>query len=107
MATTFGERLRAARLEAKLTLEKLASEVNSTKSYIWELENKDNARPSADLAYRLADALGILVEDILGHDAPDAEDRVFFRDYKKLKPDTKQQLKAIMKALKDQQRSKD
>lgn len=55
----FGERLREARQSRGLTLEGLAAKVGSTKAYVWQLENKETARPSADLVGRLCDALGI------------------------------------------------
>ena len=40
MTETFGERLQRLRKKNKLTLEVLAIKTDSTKSYVWELENK-------------------------------------------------------------------
>jgi DNA-binding XRE family transcriptional regulator len=42
-----GDKIRALRKEKKLSLEQLAELTDSSKSYIWELENKDdpNHRP--------------------------------------------------------------
>ena len=40
MTSTFGEKIRALRKEKKLTLDQLAEKAQSSKSYIWELENK-------------------------------------------------------------------
>ena len=107
MAETFGERLKRLRKRAGLTLEGLADVVESTKSYMWELENKPNIRPSADLVYRVAVKLGTTVGVLMGEDEPgDAmpaelpeQDRVFFRGYQELKPQTKQRLKEIMDVL--------
>lgn len=108
MTETFGERLQRYRTKAGKTLEGLASDVGSTKSYIWELENKPNIRPSADLVYRIANKLGTTVGVLIGEDEPDdvvpkempKEDRVFFRHYQELKPQTKKQLSEIMEVLK-------
>ena len=36
---TFGERIQGLRKRRNLTLEALASEIGSTKSYLWDLEN--------------------------------------------------------------------
>lgn len=104
MTESFGERLRRLREQADLTLEKLAVEIGSTKSYVWELENKPNIRPSADLVYKLSIALGTTVGVLLGETAPSdlaEQDQVFFRNYEKLKPQTKRQLSRIMDALID------
>ena len=48
MASTFGTRIKELRNKQKLTLEQLAQASGSAKSYIWELENKNPPRPSAD-----------------------------------------------------------
>ena len=96
----FGARLRAARERADLTLEELGRKVQSSKAYIWELENKPSIRPSADLVHRLATALGVSMESLLGEAEPsDAEGQVFFRSYKKLSDPNKQKLKDIMDIL--------
>lgn len=107
MATTFGERLQHYRKRAGFSLEGLAEKIGSTKSYMWELENKPNIRPSADLVYRIAKTLGTTVGVMMGEEEPDEaittdlaeEDRVFFRNYRELKPQTKKQLADIMDIL--------
>ena len=42
---TFQERLQRLRNQRGFTLEALAEKVGSTKSYLWELENKPTIRP--------------------------------------------------------------
>lgn len=109
MADTFGERLSLLRLESKKTLEALASEIGSTKSYIWELENKPNIRPSADLVYKLSKALNTTVGVLMGEQDPKqltGEDQVFFRNYQELDPDDKKRLSRIMDALMDDEEEK-
>ena len=95
--------IKRLRKEKSLTLEELARKIGSTKSYVWDLENKPSIRPSADKVYKLSVALGTTVEHLMGmSDNPKEEfDQVFFREYKGLKPQTKKQLKAILDALKD------
>ena len=100
MANTFSERLQQLRNKNKLTLEELAKKIESTKSYVWELENKPNIRPSAETVYKLATALSVTVEELLDKRPEDAGDQVFFREFKGLKSDTKNRLKEIMGALK-------
>lgn len=99
---TFGERLQRLRKRRNLTLDGLASQIGSTKSYVWDLENKPTIRPSADLVHRLATALDTTVGVLMGEAAPDdvpERDQVFFRNYQKLQPDTKRRLSRIMDAL--------
>ena len=48
MSKTFGQKINEERQRLKLTLEELGEKVGSTKAYIWELENKKTARPSAE-----------------------------------------------------------
>lgn len=102
MAETFGGRLQRLRIEETLTLEGLAAEIDSTKSYVWELENKPTIRPSAELVYKLAKALNTTVGVLMGEASVDdvsEQDQVFFRKYQPLKPETKKQLSKIMDVL--------
>ena len=96
----FGTRLQTMRKSKKLTLEELATRVGTTKSYIWELENKPNIQPSAALVTKLANELNCTVEHLMEGEGNDA-DRIFFREYQQLNDDTKSTLSKIMKSLKD------
>jgi transcriptional regulator with XRE-family HTH domain len=51
MATRLGEKLRELRKQRGLTLEKLADLAGLSKSYLWELENRESQRPSAEKAH--------------------------------------------------------
>ena len=98
----FGDRLQHLRNDAGLTLEALASKIGSTKSYLWELENKPSIRPSADLVYKLAVALDTSVGVLMGEKSRDdleEEAEVFFRKYQKLSPKTKKRLGGLLDAL--------
>jgi len=94
------KRLAELRKKRNMTLQELADAIQSTKSYVWELENKPGIRPSADTAYKLAVALGVTVEDLMGRTPEDQDDQVFFREFRGLRPETKKQLKTILEALK-------
>lgn len=48
MATRLGEKLRELRKQRGLTLDKLADLAGLSKSYLWELENRESQRPSAE-----------------------------------------------------------
>lgn len=104
MATRLGEKLHALRKERGLTLEKLAEQAALSKSYLWELENRESQRPSAEKLTALADALGVAAAYFLEEDvrAPAERhlDEAFFRGYQKLEPDAKEQLRKILSTFK-------
>lgn len=100
MQKNFGQKIKERRKELKITLEELGSKIDSTKAYVWELENKSNARPSADKLLKIADALNVspdyLINDDLNEQDEDSEDIAFFRKFKKLSETDKLILKSVM-----------
>lgn len=102
MSATFGERIRDRRKELGLTLDQLAAAADSSKSYVWELENKNPPRPSAEKLAAIARALQVTVDWLLGTDEQTldvAEDKAFFRAYSGLPPETRRQLREMAKIL--------
>ena len=102
MPTPLGERVREVRLKRGLTLEALAEQVGSSKSYMWEIENKAVARPSAEKLHLIAVALDTTAEYLLAADEVtevEAADVAFFRKYQKMKPKGKEQLREMLKIL--------
>lgn len=105
MPTPLGERIRELRLKKGLTLEGLAEKVDSSKSYIWEIENKDVARPSAEKLRLIAIALDTTTDYLVAAEDVDAvgeADRAFFRKYRALDESSKKQLQRILNALDDE-----
>ena len=99
---TFGPRIKQLRTERRLTLDQLAEATKSSKSYIWELENKNPPRPSGEKLAAIAAALGVTVDYLLGvgdQTLVDAEDKAFFRAYSGLPEETRRQLREIAKTL--------
>lgn len=98
----FGARIKELRTEKKMTLDQLAEATKSSKSYIWELENKNPPRPSAEKLSAIAKALGVTVDYLFGADEQtkaEAEDVAFFREYSEMPEQTRIQLRAIAKTL--------
>lgn len=95
-----GEKLRALRQQKKISLEQLATLTDSSKSYLWELENRDAPNPSADKLSRIAAILEVTPEFLLSDAAttPEQEviDEAFFRKYKRLPEDTKKKLRQLL-----------
>jgi transcriptional regulator with XRE-family HTH domain len=100
---TFGEKIRSLRKKAGLTLDQLAERTDSSKSYIWELENKNPPRPSADKITRIAAALDVTSDYLMSEsgDLQTAEDQAFFRKYKDLDPAAKERLRKMMEIMKE------
>src|ERR1700690_2349448 len=102
--TRLGEKLRSLRKERGLTLEKLADLAGLSKSYLWELENRESQRPSAEKLTALGDALGVSAAYFIEEDAREPEERhldeAFFRGYKNLDTEAKEQLRKILTTFK-------
>lgn len=100
MSTALGEKIRRLRTKEGFTLERLAELSDSSKSYIWELENKNPPRPSAEKIARIAAALKVttdyLVDDSGVQTEADATDRAFFRKYQKMDPATKDRIRKMI-----------
>lgn len=106
MATIIGEKIRTQRKLLKLTLDQLAERTGSSKSYIWELENRPVVRPSAEKIARIAEVFGVTVEFLLNDEKlefthTDA-DLVFFRRVSQLDQAKRAQLDKFLKAIDDE-----
>ncbi|MBF0424120.1 MAG: helix-turn-helix transcriptional regulator [Magnetococcales bacterium] len=105
MATEVGEKVRALRKKKGLTLDQLAEMTNTSKSRIWELENRDNARPTAEKIHRIAEVLEVTPEYLMasGSGPPDDEeaDRAFYRQYKRMPTETRRKIRAMVKLWSD------
>lgn len=101
MQRTIGSKIRALRKEKKYTLDELAEKADSSKSYIWELENKNPPRPSAEKLAKIAKALGVTLDYFLDDDVleEDAADIVFYREYRKKDADTKKKIRDVIELM--------
>lgn len=104
MAKKLGSKVRELRASKRLTLDGLAVLAGMSKSYLWEIENRDAPRPSAEKLDALARALGVTSQYFLDEDAREpAEqhlDEAFFRNYQQLDSPAKEQLRKIMETFK-------
>ena len=104
MASAFGARLRRLREARKLTLQQVADAVGCTKAYIWELEMKEGQRPTAERIQKIAQVLGVTMEDVMGtpmQQAPEAspEDVEFFREYAGMTDEEKDRYRQALKIM--------
>lgn len=100
MANILGEKIRELRKDKKLTLEKLAEMTGSSKSYIWELENKAPPRPSAEKLSKIAEQLGVTIDYLLDDqnriNEDEAVDAQFYRKYKNMTSETKDKIRQMV-----------
>ncbi|RZI99386.1 MAG: XRE family transcriptional regulator [Brevundimonas sp.] len=104
MPSKLGTKINELRRQKGLTLEQLAQATDSSKSYMWEIENKEVARPSAEKLERIATVLGVTAGFLMdaSQDQPSESDKdqAFFRKYQKLDEPVKEQLIRILDVLK-------
>ena len=78
----------------------LAELAESSKSYIWELENKNPPRPSADKVAKIAAVLGVTTDYLMDATetvkVEDATDTAFFRKYRKMDATTKDKIRRMV-----------
>ncbi len=103
MTETVGARIRALRNKKKLTLDQLADQAGLSKSYLWELENKDPPRPSGEKLAGIAKSLEVTVDYLLGSDPNEkletAADKAFFREYHQMPVEMKAKIRRMAKLL--------
>ena len=101
MTISLGDRIRDLRKKKGFTLDELAAHSDSSKSYIWELENKNPPRPSGEKLALIAAALDVTPDYLLGVDAhvESAEDKAFFRKYQKMEPGQKTQIREMLEVI--------
>jgi transcriptional regulator with XRE-family HTH domain len=90
MTTSLGAKIKRHRQEKGFSLDKLAEITDSSKSYIWELENRDTRKPSGEKLTRIAQALEVTTDYLLNDSEEPGEEvlkEAFFRKFSKLDPD--------------------
>jgi len=99
MTTSLGEKIRHHRQEKGYSLDKLAELTESSKSYIWELENRDTRKPSAEKLTRIAQALSVTTDYLLDEKATHDEkvlQEAFFRKFSKLEDEDKKKIEQMI-----------
>jgi len=106
MTTVLGDKIQKLRKEKGFTLEQLADLAGSSKSYIWELENKNPPRPSAEKLSKIAIQLGVTIEYLLDQEErvteADATDEMFFRNYRQMDPKVKKRIREMVEIWKEE-----
>ena len=106
MPSLLGTKINELRRAKGLTLDQLAQATESSKSYMWEIENKEVARPSAEKLEKIAEVLGVtaafLMDASQTQPTEEVADTAFYRKYQKADPLVKYKLKRILDVLDDE-----
>ncbi len=98
MSTSIGQKIKDLRKAKGYTLDELAMLSESSKSYIWELENKAPPRPSAQKVAKIAKALDVTMDYFIDDEVTeeDATDQMFYRKYRNMNPDVKEKIRKMI-----------
>ncbi|TVS19400.1 MAG: XRE family transcriptional regulator [Gammaproteobacteria bacterium] len=99
MTTTLGAKIKRHRQEKGYSLDKLAELTDSSKSYIWELENRDTRKPSGEKLTRIARALGVTTDYLLDETEEPSNEvlkEAFFRKFSELEPEDQEKIKQMI-----------
>lgn len=105
MSASLGEKIQKHRKEKGYSLDKLAELTESSKSYLWELENprlgKKPVKPSAEKLTQIAKVLSVTTDYLLDDSAqPDEEviREAFFRKFSQLDPKDKERIEEMIES---------
>lgn len=92
MPASLREKLKELRTKKGYSLDELARLSGASKSYLWELENRDERKPSAEKLIDIARVLDTTTDYLVDDNAAFDDNQVkeaFFRKFNKLDDDTK------------------
>lgn len=99
-----GQKIKKLRTDNEMTLEQLATEIGSTKSYVWKLENRTPKNPSTTKLKKIAHIFGITLSGLLGENDQLNEQtqdlNQLINIYQKFDPEKKLMVKKFIQALK-------
>jgi transcriptional regulator with XRE-family HTH domain len=101
MGTSLGEKLREHRKRKGYSLDDLARLSESSKSYIWELENRDTRKPSAEKLTGIAAVLGVTTDYLLDENATFDDVQMkeaFYRKFSRLEEGDQQRIQEMIEA---------
>ena len=79
--------------------------IGSSKAYVWQLENKKNAKPSAELLLKISNYFGaspdFFLDDSLDEYSEDQLEDAFFRKFKQLSAGDKKTIQRIADGFDD------
>lgn len=99
MSTSLGEKIKRHRQEKGYSLDKMAELTNTSKSYLWEIENRDTRKPSGEKLARIAHVLSVTTDYLLDEAAEPGNEvlqEAFFRKFSKLDEEDKKKIEQMV-----------
>lgn len=99
MATPLGQKIRNIRKQNKMSMDELAKVSGCSKTWIWELENREDVRPSSDTIIQIAKGLNVKPDFLLSESLFNSEysdDEAFFDIYRGLDRNLKSQVRDLV-----------
>ena len=101
MTSLLKDKLRAHRQKLGYSLDELARLSGSSKSYLWELENRETSKPSAEKLTKIAEVLEVTSGYLLDEKAEMDDGHLkeaFFRKFNRLEDGDKQRIHEMIDA---------
>jgi transcriptional regulator with XRE-family HTH domain len=103
MPIGFGERVRKLREDHGFTLRQLGDKIGTSKSYVWQIENKEHPNPSANVVLDIARIFGVspyyLIHDDLPEQSKNIEDVILINKLESLTNTDKLMVAEMVDAL--------
>tara|TARA_R100000027_G_scaffold61606_1_gene53109 strand:- start:3764 stop:4099 length:336 start_codon:yes stop_codon:yes gene_type:complete len=100
MPTPLNRKLRSHREAKGYSLDRLSDLTGISKSYLWELENRDNGNPSAEKLRKIAEVLDLTLDFLLNDESLEPNELVvkeaFYRKFDRLDADAKKKIGDIL-----------
>lgn len=102
---SFATKLKELRIRQRQSLQQVADAVETSKTYIWDMEQGNSTNPSRELLVKLARHFRISVSELVGEDpnAPSEPPELvaLYRDLKSLSDTDRKTIEAVMRHLKE------
>jgi len=100
---SLSKKIKETRKKKKLTLERLAKAVGSSKSYMWQVENAHKNNPSFDIVVKIAKVFGVPLDYFANpHDtqlSTDDKNNYFLSRFNELDDDSKELIENLIEHL--------
>jgi transcriptional regulator with XRE-family HTH domain len=101
MPASLKDKLREHRKKLGYSLDELARLSDSSKSYLWELENREERKPSAEKLTKIAEVLKVTTDYLLDEKAEMNDGQMkeaFFRKFNRLDDGDKKRIEDMIEA---------
>ncbi len=96
---TLGNKIRELRKKNGLSLDKLSDVTETSKSYLWELENQNSRNPTQDKLIKISQALDVTIEYLTNDESEldkSVMEKAFFKKFNQLSKGDQDKIKQIV-----------